>query len=378
MARNSKHPDYILIGTILILLTLGILILSGVSAALSQEKFGNTFFFLKHQLLFGLVPGLILAFILFKIRLDFLKKWSPILLLINIVFVGLVFLPKIGSRFFGSSRWINLGIFSFQPTEILKLTFILYLATWLTSRAKKENFRRREIPNKFKKNFSQTFIAFLVIIGIISFLLIAQPDIGTLGVIFSISALMYFSANTLLWQNFLIIFTALGGLILLIRTKPYRLYRLLVFLNPEFDPLGKGYQIKQALIAIGSGGIFGLGLGMSRQKFGFLPHSMSDAIFAIFAEETGFIGSLILIFLFLLFFWRGIKIVKNSSDMFSQLIAIGISSWIVVQAFTNIGSMIGVLPLTGIPLPFISYGGSHIITELAAIGILLNVSKNKS
>lgn len=167
------------------------------------------------------------------------------------------------------------------------------------------------------------------------------------------------------------------GFIFLMRTAPYRFNRLLVFLHPETDPMGIGFQIKQALIAVGSGGILGLGLGMSRQKFGFLPQPIGDAIFAVFTEETGFIGALILISLFLVFAWRGLKIVKNSADKFSGLLALGITSWIIIQAFVNIGSMIGILPLSGIPLPFISYGGSHILAEMIAIGLLLNISKNK-
>jgi len=164
----------------------------------------------------------------------------------------------------------------------------------------------------------------------------------------------------------------------LIKLAPYRAARLLVFLKPETDPMGMGYQIKQALIAIGSGGIFGLGLGTSGQRLGFLPQSMADSIFAIMAEETGFVGGLILIALFLVFLWRGFKIGKSSQNKFSQLLAVGISSWIVIQAFINIGSMVGILPLTGIPLPFISYGGSALVSELIGVGILLNISKNKN
>ncbi|MDP2864090.1 MAG: putative lipid II flippase FtsW [bacterium] len=370
VVRNPLHPfDYILAGVIIILLILGILILSSVSATLSQERFGTTFYFLKHQIFFGLIPGIILFFLFFKIKLDFLKKWSPVLLLINLGLVGMVFLPKIGAGAGGAARWISVGIISFQPSEFLKLTFILYLATWLTSRAKKT------ISSKKPKVFSETLIAFLIIIGVISSFLILQPHISTLGIIVLVAALMYFISNTPLWHSVLIFLVASGGLLALIKIAPYRTNRLLVFLNPLLDPMGKGYQMKQALITVGSGGIFGLGLGMSLQKFGFLPQSMSDTIFAIFAEETGFIGSLILIFLFLIFFWRGFKIGKSTQDKFFQLTALGISSWIALQGFINIGAMIGILPLTGVPLPFISYGGSHIIVELIGVGILLNISK---
>ncbi len=370
MVKVSRHPDYILVGVSIILIVLGILVLASVSAPLSQEKFGTTYYFLNHQLLFGLLPGLILASLAFRIRLDFFKKWAPILLLINLILLVMVFLPNIGLGAGGATRWISIGPISFQPSEFLKLTFVLYLAAWLANRTEKT------ILQKERKVFGQTFIALLIMISIISLLLVFQPDISTLGIIFLVAVLMYFMSNAPLWYSILIILIGAGGLFSLIKLAPYRAARFLVFLKPETDPMGIGYQIKQALIAIGSGGTFGLGLGMSAQRLGFLPQSIADSIFAIMAEETGFIGSSILIALFLVFLWRGFKIGKSSQNKFSQLAASGISSWIVVQAFVNIGSMIGVLPLTGIPLPFISYGGSALVAELIGLGILLNISKN--
>ncbi len=374
MVKNKNHPDYILLLIVGILIVLGIVILASVSAPLSQEKFGNTYYFLKHQLLFALIPGIVLAFLAFKIDLSVFKKWAPILLLINLVLLVMVFLPVIGSKLEGAARWIRLGPFSFQPSELLKLTFIIYLAAWLSSRTEKITLNQK-IGNF--NQFSQTFVAFLVVIGIISSLLILQPDISTLGTIVLVAALMYFLANTPLWHSFLIALIGVGGLFTLIKLAPYRAARFLVFLNPEIDPLGIGYQAKQALITVGSGGIFGAGLGANIEKpLWFLPQTISDSIFAIFSEETGFIGSLILISLFLIFLWRGFKIGKENPDRFSQLTALGITSWIIVQTFVNIGAMIGILPLTGIPLPFISYGGSALITELIGVGILLNISRN--
>lgn len=372
----KKHPDYILLGATLVLMVLGILILSSVSASLSQEKFGNTYYFLNHQLLFGFLPGLILAFLFFWLPTDFFKKWAPLMLLINLVLVAMVFLPKIGTNLGGATRWLSFGPFSFQPSEFLKLTFILYLASWLASQTSRQRTFSAGRGEKII-GFNQTLIAFLLVVGIISLLLILQPDISTLGVIGVSAILMYFLAGTPFWHSILIVLMGAGGLFALINLVPYRLNRLRVFLNPEADPMGIGYQIKQALIAVGSGGISGVGLGMSmsRLKFGSLPHSVSDAIFAIFAEETGFIGGIILILIFLLFFWRGFRITKLSSNKFSQLAALGITLWITIQGFVNIGSIIGILPIAGVPLPFISYGGSALIAELAGVGILLNISK---
>lgn len=371
MVRDNRKPDLVLLGVTIFLIIFGILILASVSAFYSQVKYNTTYYYLNHQLLFGLLPGLIFAIFAFKIPLDFLKKIAPIIFLINLILTALVFLPKIGVSAGGATRWLNLGVFSFQPTEFLKLTFILYLASWLNSRAQNRDIRGKEN----EKSFVITFGAFLIVIVLISLLLIFQPDISTLGIILIVALIMYFLANTPLWHSILMIFFGIVGLLILIKIAPYRMERILVFLNPETDPMGIGYQIKQSLIAVGSGGIFGRGLGMSQLKYGFLPESISDSIFAIFAEEGGFIGCTILILFFLIFCWRGIKIAKMVNDKFYQLTALGITCWISLQVFINIGSMTGILPLSGTPLPFVSYGGSALVAELIGVGILLNISK---
>ena len=365
--QKKNQPDYVLIIVTTALIVLGFLILTSASAHISQEMFGRPYHFLIRQILFGFLPGLILAFLAFKVRLSFLRKIAPILLLINLILLTMVFIPGIGVELWGATRWIRIGPISAQPSEFLKITFILYLASWLSVRIDKKKQRQFKI--------SETLIAFLIILGLISSFLIFQPDISTLAVIALTAVLIYFLANTPLWHSLLIFLIGSGALIALIEIAPYRLERLLVFLNPGIDPMGIGFQAKQALIAIGSGGILGTGLGMGVQKFGFLPGVTADSIFPVFAEETGFIGSMVLIFLFLLFLWRGFKIAQLSQDTFSQLSAFGITLWIIIQAFVNIGSMIGVLPLTGIPLPLISHGGSALITTLVGVGILLNVSR---
>jgi len=365
LAKDKGRPDYFLIGIVLALILLGILVLASVSASYAFKKFGDTYYLLSHQVFFGLLPGLLLGFLAFKINLSWLKKWAPRLLLANLVLMVLVFVPLIGSKDAIASRWIGLGPFSLQPSELLKLTFILYLASWLSSKTK----------GLEKRDFSQTLVAFLVLVGGITLLLFLQSDISTLGVIALVAILMYFSVNTPFWHSILIVFLGIGGLFSLIKLAPYRINRLLVFFNSDLDPMGIGYQAKQALIAVGSGGLMGVGLGLSTQKLGFLPQIISDSIFAIFSEETGFIGSFILVLLFLLFFWRGFSIAKKAQTKFLQLTALGITSWIIIQSFVNIGAMIGLLPLTGIPLPFISYGGSALVVELIGVGLLLNISK---
>jgi len=368
----KKQPDKILLATVIILMVLGILILANVSAPLSLQRFETTYYFLNHQLLFGFLPGIILGFLAFRMPLNLLKKWAPIVLLINLILLIMVFIPGIGFELRGAARWIGIGPFSFQPSEFLKLTFILYLAAWLAARTETRNYAKNQPVGGEQ---SQTFLAFLIVIILISLLLILQPDISTLGVIIIVAILMYFLANMPLWQTVLMISTGVVFLAALIKLAPYRFNRFLVLFDPTIDPMGIGYQIKQAVIAVGSGGIFGLGLGMSQFKFGYLPLTIADSIFAIFAEETGFIGSTILIMLFLIFLWRGLRIGKMCQDKFLQLTAWGITIWICFQGFINIAAMIGILPLTGIPLPLISYGGSALVAQLIGIGVLLNISR---
>ncbi|MFH1582663.1 MAG: putative lipid II flippase FtsW [bacterium] len=370
--KTSGKPDYILAGTVITLLCLGLLILASVSASYSFARFNDTYHFLKHQLLFGLLPGLLLGYLAYRLDLNKLKKYTPALLIFAFFLMLLVFVPFLGSKVGSADRWIVLGPFSFQPSELLKLTFIFYIASWLASRKNKDN------PVFSKIGLSQTFVAFMAISGIIILLLFLQSDISTLGVIITVGILMYFISGTSLRENIIIVLLGIGGLMTLIKIAPYRMNRLLVFLNPDLDPMGLGYQLKQSLIAIGSGGLFGLGLGMSAQKLGYLPQTISDSIFAIFSEETGFLGVFFLLALILTFAWRGFHIAKECSDTFLKLTAIGISCWIIIQSFVNIGAMVGLLPLTGIPLPFISYGGSALVVAMIGSGILLNISRRNS
>jgi cell division protein FtsW len=343
----------------------GLLTLASSSSPISQKNFGESFYYLRHQIIFGLIPGFILFFILYKTNLQFLKKYSLFFLLFFLLLTSLTLFPNIGLKISGGARWIDLGPISFQPSEFLKLAFIIYLAAWLESQTKTKN-----------KNFTQTFFAFLIILSLISIVLLAQPDFSTLAIIFSTALIMFFLSKTPFIQTLLILFLTILIFIPLALAAPYRFHRILTFLNPDIDPLGISYQIKQALIAIGSGKIWGVGLGLSSQKFGLLPQSFSDTIFAIFTEETGFLGALFLIFLYLIFFWKAFKIGKENSNMFEKLLAYGISFWICFQAFFNMGANVGILPLSGIPLPFLSYGGSHLISEIAAVGLLLKISKS--
>ena len=365
MIRKNGKPDYFIIIIVLALSILGILVSAKIFADLSLQRFGNTYHYLFHQLVYGFLFGGILGFAAYKTPLEFLKRRSWIFVLISLFLMVLVFIPGIKVSSGGASRWINFGRFTFQPSELLKLTLVIYVSALLAGKTSNK---------KDKKKWKSALIPFLIILGLVILLLYFQSDLSTLGVIAVTAIIIYFSSGMPNWHSILIVFTGLISFIILIISSSYRIKRISVMLGWIRDPLGAGYQVKQALIAIGSGGVFGAGLGASLQS-NYIPQLISDSIFAEIGRELGFVGSSVVIFLYLLFLWRGIRIFKNTNDKFSQLLSIGLVSWIYIQSLVNIGAMIKIFPLTGIPLPFISYGGSHIVIELIAVGILLNVSK---
>ncbi len=371
----KRHINYYFLSLSIFLIVFGLLFLSTLSSISSLQIFGNTNHYLFHQLA-GVAIGLILGFIVFKIPLTFFKKIAPIILLINFFALIVVFLPVIGTKFGGASRWISIGNNTFQPSEFFKITIILYISAWLSNKFSGNSKRGwMSLAKKGYHNLIYVFLPFLFFLVLIVGVLYLQKDISTLGIISIALLSVYFLAETPIWHAILLIAMGIVSALILTIREPYRIQRLLIFLHPETDPLGIGFHLKQSLIAMGSGGIFGKGLGMSTQKFGFLPQAMSDSIFAILGEETGIIGSFILILSFLIFLWLGFKIANSSTDKFAKLTAIGITIWIVFQAFINIASTMGLFPLSGIPLPFFSYGSSHIISEMIGVGLILNISK---
>lgn len=369
---NLKKPERILFLVSLTIILLGILVLASVSAVFSIEKYGSPSYLLVHQIMHGLLLGLVLGAVAFLLPLKVFKKIGFWLFLATMLTLAILVFPnRLGIKLLGAARWIDLGLISFQPSEFLKFAIIIYLGAWLS---KDRDVARSSLGKRFLGLISPV-APFLLIIGLVALMLVLQPDAGTLVVIAATAIVMFFLAKTPFWQNFLIVGLGLLGLIILIKIAPYRLNRWLIFLHPTQDPMGMGYQLKQSLIAIGSGGWSGLGLGLSRQKYGFLPQTIGDAIFPVFAEEAGFIGAMSMILLFLVFIWQGFRISRLAKDRFSQLVAAGITFWIGFQALVNICSMTGLLPLTGVPLPLISYGGSHLAAEMMGLGLLLNISK---
>jgi len=363
--KTTYHrPDLILIILFGLILSFGLIVLTSASSAVGFEKFGDSYYFVKQQLLHGFVPGLVLLIFLSLINYQKWKKLILPLFVLSVILLISVFLPGVGVEYGGAKSWISLGSITFQPSELVKLTFLLYLAIWLSKRDK-ENIR----------HFTKGFLPFIFIIGVISFLMALQPDIGTLLIIISTSIIVYFASGAKITHLFGLGVGSFGLMMLLIKLSPYRTARLMTFLHPELDPQGIGYHINQAFLAIGSGGIFGRGFGHSRQKFQYLPEVTGDSIFAIICEELGYFFAVFLIILFVLLFIRILKMADNCDDKFGKLLAIGIGSWFIVQAFINISAMIGLAPLTGIPLPFVSHGGTALAIGMAAFGILINISR---
>ncbi|MCX7778881.1 MAG: putative lipid II flippase FtsW [Patescibacteria group bacterium] len=362
MKKTPHAPDYFLIVLIFILLIIGLIFLASASWVMGYKNFQDPDYYLKHQIFYGLLPGLLFFFIFALIRYQFWRKLSLLSLIFSIVLLLAVFIPGLGIK--GQAhRWLNLRVFSFQPIEVLKLSLILFLAYF---------FEKKEATIK---NFSSTFLPFIFILGLISFLIIKQPNFSGLMIVLLISLSIYFVAGANLIYLFLVFCLLAIFSPLFLKFFPYLKNRLLTFISPGLEPQGISYHLQQALIAIGSGGLFGRGLGRSGQKFFYLPEVFGDSIFAVMAEELGFVLTSLVVVLFFLLIWRGLKIAKNAPDLFSRLVGVGIVSWFGFQTFINIGAMLKLLPLTGVPLPLISYGGSALIANLAAFGILVNISK---
>jgi len=360
---KNHQPDYFFVSAIFALVIFGLVALASASAVISQENFGESYYYLKHQIIYGLSIGVIGFFICQRINYQFWKKIAWPLLILSLILLAGVFLPGMGYEGNEARRWITVGPISLQPFEFVKLAFILYFSAILS--------RKGEV----KKNIKESLIPFVAVFGIISALVLLQPNMSAFFMILLIAGVIYFLAGLSPAYLLSVGVLAISGFFVLIKTAAYRIKRLTVYLHPEMDPQGIGYQINQALLAIGSGGLFGLGLGHSIQKWKYLPEVIGDSIFAIIAEEFGFIGAGFLVFLFIFLTWRGLRIAKNAPDKFGYLVAAGIIGWLFFQAFTNIASICRIIPLTGMPLPFVSYGGTALAVALAAAGIVVNISK---
>ena len=359
----DKKFDIILFVSVLFLVMFGLIMIYSASSIWAEYKFNDSFRYAKQQLLF-IIIGIFLMIGISKINYNFYYKRTNLILSICIFLLILVLIPGIGSIRNGSRSWFGIGVFGIQPSEFAKLGLIIFTAKYL------------EKSNKFLKDIKKGVIPILLVLFLVFGLIMLQPDFGTgMIIVVSILAMMYISGVSIKFFIGLGII-GIGGIVGLITMAPYRIDRIISFLNPWKDPLGTGFQIIQSLYAIGPGGLLGQGFLNSRQKQFYLPEPQTDFIFSIISEEFGFLGVVIVVGLFLIVLYRGIKIALNSKETFSKYLAFGMTFQILLQAILNLMVVVGLIPVTGVTLPFLSYGGSSLLISMISIGILLNISRN--
>ncbi len=362
LKKGYHAPDRKLIAVTFILIIFGLVMLFSASLVAGYLRSGNSLYFINHQLV-GLLLGIPAFIICSRIDYHLWRKYAFHFLLISIGLLLLVFVPGLSANYGKAHNWINIFGFSLQPSELVKISFLLYLAAWL------------EVKQNKLEDFHHGMGPLLAILAVIGVLMLMQPDLGTLSIIFASSVIVYFVAGGKWRHVFLVLLIAAIGFIALVNIKSNKMDRIECFKHPEISADDKCYQTNQALIAIGSGGFWGRGLGESRQKFMYLPEVWSDSIFAVVAEEIGFVGSIFLLFLYFYLFYRGWKIAKMAPDLYGRILAIGTVSWIIIQTILNVGGIMNFIPMTGVPLPFVSSGGSSLLSALIGIGILLNISR---
>ncbi len=348
---------------VVLLLSIGIVMIYSTSAILAEERHGDSYYFLRRQALW-VILGLSGFALAVNVDYHWLRRSSGLLLFASIVLLGLVFVPGVGRTAGGAMRWLRLGPFNFQPSELAKFAIVLYMADVLAGKQRK--------IDRFWQNFAFPLLIFLTIIGLI----ILQPDLGTTILIGMIVAIMVYAAGVRFRHILPLFLLAPPVVYYLVFSSAYRRRRIVAFLNPWADPEGTGFQIIQSFIALGSGGIMGMGLAQSRQKFYYLPAAHTDFIFSIIGEELGIIGSAVIVTLFLLILVIGMRICLKAPDLYGHLLALGIVSIISLQAVINVAVVTGSLPTKGLPLPLISFGGSSMLLNLVAVGVLMNIGRH--
>jgi cell division protein FtsW len=361
----SRKPDYFLFTVFFVLVIFGLVILASASSSIGKAKFNDTYYYLKRQILYGVLPGILGFLIAYFFPYQKYKKLALFFLLINIFLLVLVKFSPLGVSAGGASRWLRLGPISFQPSELLKITYIIYISAWLS------NARINRTGD-----FIKGFLPFVIISGIIGILLYIQPATSAIVILIGSGTVLYFIGGVR-WKYFIIfaLFAVIGLSVFLYLDNGYRFKRIVAFLDPSKDIYGSAYHLNQALITIGSGGWTGLGFGQSTTKSKTLPEPIGDSIFAVMAQELGFVGAVTLIALLMMLVWRIFYLSFKTKDKFGQLILIGFGLIISIQSIVHIGVLIRLLPPTGVPLPFVSYGGTALAVFMTMMGIALNVSK---
>lgn len=355
---QKQQIDLPLLLTTILLVVFGLLMVYDASVVQGLKDFKDSYYYIRQQLIWVSIGVCSMIFFSgFNYRK--FQFFAVPLLILSLISLLAVFIPGLGVSGGGAHRWLKLGIITIQPAEIIKLTGIIFLAAIFEKKVK--------------------LLPFLALVGgVVLITAVGQKDLGSAIVFVVTAATLYFAAGGSIWHFIISIPFVLAASLLLIFTSGYRSKRILAFLDPFSDPTGFTYHISQVLIALGSGGLFGLGLGHSRQKFEYIPQVSTDSIFGIIGEELGFVGASLLIVLFSIILIRGFKIVQRCQDNFGKILGLGLTSWLGIQVIINLSSMTALLPLTGVPLPFISYGGSALVANLTAIGILLNISKQST
>ncbi|MBI1960964.1 MAG: cell division protein FtsW [Candidatus Liptonbacteria bacterium] len=361
-SRRNDRPDYLLVGLVVLLSLFGLAMLSSASSSIGASRFGNPYYYVTHQLLSGFLPGIVLFLVLSKMYYKNLKKFAFFLLLLSVVGLVLVFTP-LRVSLGGAARWIAIGPVTFQPAEFVKLAYLLYVAAWFS------NLKAN------RQSLTEGFLPFLGITGLIAFLLILQPATSMIVVLLAAALGIYFLSGAKLRYIALMVLVGAIGLGAVIAATPYRWERIRSYLAPSADEQGAAYHLKQLQIAIGSGGLFGVGYGQSKGKETYLPEPIGDSLFAVYAEEFGFVGATVLVGIFLAFVIDALLLARRCRDEFGKLVLAGFGTLFGVQAFIHIGANLGLIPLTGMPLPFMSFGGSALISALAMAGIMVNVSR---
>jgi cell division protein FtsW len=351
--KHNRLPLTILLVGILVA-SFGLLAIYDASVIDAFRTFGDKFHYVKQQAIW-IGIGLVAALVTANIPISLIKKYAHVLYGATLILMFAVLIPGIGSKFMGARRWIDIGFTVLQPSELLKITLAIYLAKWLEQ--------------------DRTLKQFLILLGLNLGLIMLEPDLGTAIITVGVAFMVYYLSGAHLKEiaSFsAILLVAMTALIIL---SPYRVSRLKTFMDPTTDPLGSSYHINQVLYGLGSGGFSGVGIGKSRQKYAYLPEATTDSIFAIIAEEFGFLGSSILIIALVGLLMASFKVAVNVTDKFDKLLSSSISLLFLIQIFVNLSSMVALVPLTGVPLPFISYGGSSLVTNFIALGLLVNIAK---
>ncbi|MFH1198882.1 MAG: putative lipid II flippase FtsW [Candidatus Omnitrophota bacterium] len=345
-----------------ILVCIGIVMIYSASSIYSWERYHDGFFFLKRHISF-IVIGALLAFLAMSVDYRNFQKYSKAMLVVALILLVLVMIPGLGREVSGARRWFRFKFISFQPSEFANLAVIIYIADFISRKG------------NFIKSFVRGFLPPMCVLGAVALLILVQPDLGTTVALATVVFIMLFVAGIRPAHLLSVFLLSLPALYFLVFHVPYRRARILAFLNPWADPRGSGFQIIQSQIALGSGGVFGAGLGHSKQKLFYLPAAHTDFIFSIIGEELGLFGTIGIIVLFMVFIQQGLKVIKNSPDKFGYFLALGLVAMVTIKAVINIGVSCGVLPTKGLPLPFISYGGSSFVFDMVCIGILMNIAR---